>query len=118
MKINVYTNNMLQLQGRVANVKEYAADKAASITVAIDNGKDKDGNQREAHFISLKSFSANTYNRLKVGMNVRVYGHVAPNRYEKNGQMIYQTNPVADHIEMLEARAVVEERERRKSHDA
>ncbi len=111
MKINVFTNNILQLQGRVANVKEYAAHKAASITVAVDNGKDKAGNPREAHFISIKSFAPAIYNRLKVGMMVRVYGHVSPNKYEKNGETVYDTDLVADYIDFLESKAIVDARE-------
>ncbi len=110
---NFNSSNMFQMQGRIVSVTEYSTGKAANVNMAVDNGCD-----REPLFIQLKSFRPSMYNTLKVGMKVRVYGHIHPNRYEKNGQMIYQTNPVADHIEMLEARAVVEERERRKSHDA
>ena len=87
-KINIYTNNSLQLQGRVGSVKEYAAGKAANISIAIEGGKDKDGGQKETQYIQLKSFTPASYNTVKVGMKVRVYGHVSPNKYEKNGETV------------------------------
>lgn len=115
MKINQYTNNQLQLQGRVASVKEYSAGKAANVTLAIDNGKDKDGNQRDPQYIQLKSFTPASYNAVKVGMKVRVYGHVAPNKYDKNGETVYDTDLVADYIDFLESKATVDAREAAKA---
>jgi len=115
MKIDFYTNNMLQMQGRIASVKEYSAGKAANINLAIDNGRDKDGNERAPIFIQLKSFTPASYNAVKVGMKVRVYGHIQPSRYEKNGETVYEQDLVADFVEFLESRAVVEEREERKA---
>ncbi len=117
MKINFNTNNTIQLQGRIASVKEYSAGKAAGFTVAVANGKDKDGNEL-TQFVQLKSFSPSCYNMLKVGMKVRVYGRVQPDKYEKNGQMVYEQDLVSDFVEFLESRAVTEEREQRRIHAA
>lgn len=117
MKINFNTNNSIQMQGRIASVKEYSAGKAANFTVAVDNGKDKDGNEL-TQFIQLKSFLPSCYNMLKVGMKVRVYGHIQPNKYEKNGEMVYEQDLVSDFVEFLESRTVTEEREQRKAHAA
>ncbi len=111
MKISVYDNNRLELQGRVASIKEYAPGKAANISLALDGGKEKDGGKKEAQYIQLKSFTPASYNEVKVGMKVHVYGHVSPNKYEKDGQVVYATDLVADYIDFLESKATVEARE-------
>ncbi len=111
MKISMYNNNNLQLEGRVANVKEYARDKAANIVLAIEAGKGKDGIPKEAQFIQLKSFVPASYNNMRKGMKVRVYGHISTSRYEKGGQMVYSTDLVADFVRFLETRKQAEGRE-------
>ena len=53
MKIAMYTNNHSQWGGKIHEVKEYSKDKAANITLIIDNGKDENGNNamyRLGHF--------------------------------------------------------------------
>ena len=112
MKINRYTNNTLELQGRVAAVNEYSEGKAANITVAIDNGKDKDGKQRGPQYIQTKSFTPAAYSMVKTGMLIRIYGHVAVNNYtDKEGKSKYSTDLVADYIDFLESKQVVDQRE-------
>lgn len=111
MKYSINPCNSLQLQGNIVRVNEFSKNKAASFIVAIRNGKNSDGNERAPQFIELKSFSPSCYNRLKVGMKVRVYGHISPNRYEKNGETVYSTDLVAEFIDFLESKATVEARE-------
>lgn len=115
MKINVFTNNRLELQGRISKINEYSAGKAANVTLAIDNGKDKDGNDRPTSFIQTKSFTPSCYNELKVGMKVRIHGHIAPGSYQKGTETIYTQDIVADFIEFLESKAAVDAREAAKA---
>lgn len=117
MKYSINPYNTLQLQGNIVKVQEYSANKAASITIAVNNGKDKDGNERTPLFIQLKSFTPASYNAIKVGMKVRVYGHIQPNRYEKNGETIYSTDLIAEFIDFLESKAAVEAREERRTQE-
>ncbi len=117
MSYSINPFNTLQLQGNIAKVQEYSPNRAAFLTIAVKNGKDNEGNER-TQFIQLKSFSPSCYNMLKVGMKVRVYGHIAPNKYEKDGQTIYSTDHVAEFIDFLESKATVEAREERKSQGA
>lgn len=117
MKISKYTNNSLELMGRVAAINEYSKDKAANVTLAVDNGVDKDGAPKKPSYIQLKSFTPASYNATKVGMKVKVYGHIAPNNYEKDGQQVYDTDLVADYIEFLESKATVDAREAAKAAD-
>ena len=111
MKVTINTNNMARLKGRVASVKEISVDKCAVVTIAVDNGKDKDGNDRGDDFIDVKCFHPATYGQIKKGMLVEAYGRIKPNKYEKNGETVYSTDIVADCIEFLESRSVVEARE-------
>lgn len=115
MKITTYTNNRLELQGRIAAINEYSKDKAANVTLAIDNGVDKDGTPRKPSYIQLKSFTPASYNAAKVGMKVNVYGHITPNEYVKDGEKQYNTDLVADYIESLESKATVDAREAAKA---
>lgn len=114
MYIELNTNNMLQLQGRVVSVKEYSAGRAANLTLAIDNGRNKAGKERAPHFIQLKSFVPPCYNALKVGTKVHVYGHIEPGKYEKQGTMVYVQDIVADVVEFLEPLSVMDESEEKK----
>ena len=117
MRFSINPHNMLQLQGNVVRVKEYSPNKAASITIAVHNGKDEDGNENAPHFIQLKSFSPAAYNSVRAGMKVRVYGHILPNRYEKNGETVYSTDLIVENIDILESKAAVRAREERKNQE-
>lgn len=115
MKITGYSNNRLELLGRISSVKEYSEGKAANVSLAVDNGKDADGNAREASFIQLKSFTPATYNALKTGMLVQVIGHIAPSKYVKDDKPVYNTDLVADYIVFLESKETVVAREAAKA---
>lgn len=111
MRINMFTNNRLELEGRIAAVKEYSPGKAANVTIAVDNGKDKNGDAKKASFIQLKSFTKDVYSLLETGMKVHIYGHIATTEYEtKDGVKKYGTDLIADCIEFLESKSVVNSR--------
>ena len=108
MKINIYTNNCLQLEGRVTKVREYSENKAANVTIAVEPSEQN----AESSYIQTKSFSPSCYNTLKPGMKIRVFGHITQNSYtKKSGEKVYATDVIADFIEFLEAKSVVEARE-------
>lgn len=115
MKISVYENNYVRLKGRVSRIHEYSAGKAANVTIAVDNGKDKDGNKRPASYIQTKSFAPDVYNALKDGMLVEAYCHIAPNSYGEGDAKTYTQDIVADYIVFLESKAVVDQREAEKA---
>lgn len=117
MKIYTFTNNNLQLQGRISNVREYSEGKAANITIAVDNGKDTEGVQKDASFIQLKSFTPSSYNQLKKGMLVRIYGHIATGKYKNGEDTVYTTDLVADFVDFLESKAVIDAREAMRESD-
>lgn len=117
MKVTMYTNNHSQWGGKIHEVKEYSKDKAANITLIIDNGKDENGNNRPGTFLQLKCFVPAVYNLLKKDMKVMVYGHVKPNSYEKNGEKVYNNDLIADYVEFLETKKDVDLREAAKAAD-
>ena len=76
MQYKAYTNNHVELEGRISKVKEYSPGKAANVTIAVDNGKDAEGSDRPTSFVQTKCFAPATYGGLKVGMLVRLFGHI------------------------------------------
>jgi len=114
MKTVIRTNNNVSVIGRVAKVQEFGKD-VASITVAIDNGRDKEGNEIKSTFVDFKCFEPRVYGLLKTGMLVQVIAHLANNNYEKDGQTIYSMDVITDCVEFLESKAVVDAREAAKT---
>lgn len=113
MIIQLDTGNHTEFKGRVVEIHEYSKDKAANITVSVEN-KLKNGTVKSIN-IQTKCFNPAIYNNVKVGMLVKLYGHVAPGSYTKNGVMVYTQDLVTDYIEFLESKSVVEAREAAKS---
>ena len=115
MQYKAYTNNSVMLLGRVSKVHEYSPGKAANVTIAIDNGKDRDGADRPTSFVQTKCFSPATYAALKPGMLVKLHGHMSPGSYERDGRTIYTQDVVSDFIDFLEPKATVAAREAAKA---
>ncbi len=115
MKTTTYTNNRLELIGRVSRITEFIPNKAAYITVAVSAGKDKYGAERPTNFIETVSFTPSNHKYLKVGTLVRVFGHISPSQYEKNGETVYNQSIVVDLVEYLETKAAVNAREAAKA---
>ena len=113
MTIQYDTNNHTEHKGRVVAVHEYSTDKAANITISVEN-KMKNGQVKTVN-IQTKCFTPAAYNATKVGMLVKLYGHIAPGGYKKDGEMVYTQDIITDYIEFLEAKSVVEAREAAKS---
>ena len=55
-------------------------------------------------FIQTKSFTPAAYANVKVGMKIKIYGHITPSKYTKDGETIYQQDIIADYIEYLESK--------------
>lgn len=92
--------NNVSLIGRLtkdADVRTFGKGKEAvdmaRFTLAIRDGKDKDGNER-TQFISCSAWGAVVEiikKYTKKGDMVGVSGKIVQNNYEKDGQTIYQT---------------------------
>lgn len=77
----------------------------ASFTVAIDRGKDKDGNDKGADFIPCIAFGRTADNLERYsgkGLRVAVTGHIQTGSYEKDGGKVYTTDVIADRVEFID----------------
>lgn len=101
-------HNMVSLIGRLTKDVELKGEgdsRYFSNTLAVDNGKDKDGNDRPADFIPIKAFkgTAETLAKyLKKGQKVGVCGELKTGSYEKDGQKIYTWEVRVESFEFLE----------------
>lgn len=118
MQITIFTNNHFELTGRISRLNEFSKDKAMSITLALNNGRDDDGNDKPSSFITTKSFAPDIYKDLKTGMLITIHGHIKAGSYEKDGQTVYTTDLIADNILFLETKAVIKAREIAKRNSA
>lgn len=78
----------------------------ARFNVALDRGKDKNGEDRGADFPSCVAFGRNAENLEKFsgkGLRVAVTGHLQTGSYDdKDGKKVYTTDVIADRVEFLD----------------
>jgi len=77
----------------------------ARFNIAIDRGKDKDGQSRGTDFPPILAFGKTAElcgKYLSKGKLVGIQGHIQTGSYEKNGQKVYTTDVFADRVEFLE----------------
>lgn len=102
--------NNVQLIGRITKdpeVKSFGKGKDAvdlcRFTLAIRDGKDKEGNEK-TQFISCAAWGSVVEiisKFINKGDMVAVDGKLVNNNYEKDGQMIYQTEVRVDGVYLL-----------------
>lgn len=85
-------------------VSQNGENKVARFSLAINRGKDGDGNDRGADYPSIVCFGktaelAEKY--LTKGRQVGISGHLQTGSYEKDGRKIYTTDVIADRILFL-----------------
>ncbi len=103
--------NQVSIVGRMTKDPEvrYSQSNTAfgRFTVAIDRGKDKDGNDRGADFPSVVCFGKTAELVEKYcfkGMLVGVAGRLQTGSYEKDGHKVYTTDILAERVEFLSRR--------------
>lgn len=77
----------------------------ARFSLAIDRGKDRDGNDRGADFPNIVVFGKQAENcerYLSKGKLVAVQGRIQTGSYEKEGRKVYTTEVVAERVQFLE----------------
>ncbi len=101
--------NSVVLIGRLTKDPEERATgnglTVARFSVAIDRGKDKDGNDRGADFPNVVVFGRQAENctkYLKKGLKVAISGHLQTGSYDKDGRKVYTTDVIADKVEFIE----------------
>ena len=103
--------NTVGLIGRLTRDPEtrYTQDgtACARFSVAIDRGKDKNGNDRGADFPNVVCFGKTAELVEKYcykGMLVGVTGRLQIGSYEKDGHKVYTTDVLAERVEFLSRR--------------
>lgn len=102
--------NIVMIIGRLARDPEvrYTQDGTAiaNMTVAVDRGKDRNGNDLPADFPRVQVFGKQAENcgkYLSKGRLVGVQGRIQTGSYtNKNGDKVYTTDIVASRVEFLE----------------
>ena len=102
--------NTVSLIGRLTKDPEVRYGAAtqmaiARFSIAIDRGKDKDGNDRGADYPSIVCFGKTAENAEKYlakGKLVGITGRIQTGSYEKDGKKYYTTEVLADRVEFLE----------------
>lgn len=97
------------------NGKSYAA-----ITVAIDRGKDKDGNDMGADFPRCYVYGKTAENLCKYmskGRQIGIQGRIRTGSYEKDGQTHYTTDVMADRVEFLGSANQQQKQQQTAQHD-
>lgn len=77
----------------------------ARFSVALDRGKDKDGNSKGADFPNVVCFGRTAENLEKFsgkGLRVGIIGHLQTGSYEKDGVKHYTTDVIADRVEFID----------------
>ena len=102
--------NYVFISGRVTRDIElkYGAQSqmaVARFSLACDRGKDKDGNNKGADFISCVAFGRTAENLERFsgkGLRLSIIGHIQTGNYEKDGKKYYTTDVVVDRTEITD----------------
>ncbi len=102
--------NSVSLIGRLTRDPEvrYGAGSQtaiARVAIAIDRGKDRNGEDKGADFPNIVCFgkTAELVERfMKKGRLVGIQGRIQTGKYEKDGRTVYTTEVVADRVEFLD----------------
>lgn len=77
----------------------------ARFNIALDRGKDKNGQDRGADFPNCVAFGRTAENLERFsgkGLRVQIEGHLQTGNYEKDGQKVYTTDVIVDRLEFID----------------
>lgn len=101
--------NSVTLIGRLTKAPEVKYSESGTamtrFSIAIDRGKDKNGNERGADFPNIVAFGKTAElcgKYLDKGRMVGIQGHIQTGSYEKDGRRIYTTDVCAERVEFLD----------------
>lgn len=101
--------NRFTFIGNLTKDIEYRVSSEHSVArgaIALNRGKDKNGNDKGADFINIVAFG-NTAEKLnmygKKGKKLLLEGRVKTGSYEKDGQRVYTTEFIVDHFEFCDS---------------
>lgn len=77
----------------------------AKFSIAIDRGKDKEGNSRGTDFPNCVAFGKTAESLAKFtgkGLRVAIIGRIQTGSYEKEGQKVYTTDIMVDRVKFID----------------
>lgn len=77
----------------------------ARFNIALDRGKDKNGESRGADFPNCVAFGKTAENLERFsgkGLRISIIGHIQTGSYDKDGQKHYTTDIICDRIEFID----------------
>ena len=100
--------NSVNLIGRMVKAADLTASSngqsIARFTIAIDRGKDKNGESKGTDFITCKAFgrtAENIDNYCTKGSLIGINGRIQTGSYEKDGRTVYTTDVIAERVNFL-----------------
>ena len=100
--------NKVILYGRLAGdvTLRYTSDQkaVANFTIAIDRGKDKNGESKGADFPNVVCFGKTAENcerYLAKGRSVIIDGRIQTRNYESDGRKVYVTEVIAERVDFV-----------------
>ncbi len=101
--------NLVVITGRITKDIECKYTQqgmaVARFTMALDRGKDKNGQDKGADFPSVVCFGKTAENLEKFsgkGLRVAVVGHLQTGSFDKEGQKHYTTDVIADRVDFVD----------------
>ena len=102
--------NKVQIIGRITKELELKQTQAGGsfirFSIAVNRGKDKDGNDRGADFINCVAFNKTAESIAKhsgKGCRIAIEGHIQTGSYEdKDGKKVYTTDIIVDSKEFID----------------
>lgn len=102
--------NQVIISGRLTKdiSLQYVSDSGTAVarfSVALDRGKDRNGNDRGTDFPNCVAFGKTAENLERYsgkGCRVLVAGRLQTGSYEKDGQKVYTTDVIADRVEFID----------------
>ena len=101
------TNNIVILEGRISQLHEYAAGKAMKVNIAMDA---EESDNKNTLYLQTQCFMPKIFANLTIGLLVRMYCHLSPNKRTKDGVVLYEPDVIVDYIDYEESKALVEAR--------
>ena len=88
----------------IIRVVPQSQDSVASLSVALDRGKDKDGKSKGADYINVSVFgpvAVMCEKALRKGSKIGIDGRLRSGMYEKDGRRVFTVEVVASTVEFM-----------------
>lgn len=93
--------NMVVVEGRITKVFPGRSEKAPTM-YTVENVQEWNGKETKRYVEFITFPSCKTFSNIKEGNIVKVIGTISVQKFEKDGQVTYKTQVVANSVELQE----------------